>query len=239
MKKKIILFLFSLAGALVLILSLDYSGFLNLKIGRGGKQTVEDVMERIGARIEFKYQNLFRTSQVEFPPNALLLIVYKEEKILELWGKSNSDFKRITSYRIRKASGLPGPKLLEGDQQVPEGIYDIIGLNPNSRFHLSLKLDYPNSYDKEKALIDGRVTLGGDIFIHGKDVSIGCLAMGDDVAEELFALVAKVGKENVRVIISPNKNVLKIKDHNYPFWIDDLYSRIRFAIKNKNSMATI
>ncbi|WP_061248900.1 L,D-transpeptidase family protein [Leptospira alstonii] len=236
MKEKIILYLTYLLIISVLIFSLDYSGYLNFTIRRiQGKQTVEGVISQIGERVELKYKDLFRISKVEFPPKELLLIAYKEEKILELWGKSDSDFKQINVYKIRKASGNPGPKLLEGDKQVPEGIYDILGLNPNSRFHLSLKLDYPNSYDKEKATIDGRIKLGGDIFIHGKEVSIGCLAMGDEVAEDLFVLVALVGKENVKVIISPNRNVNKITNHIYPSWVNDLYPRIRFAINNKKA----
>jgi murein L,D-transpeptidase YafK len=74
---------------------------------------------------------------------------------------------------MKRASGKAGPKLREGDGQVPEGIYRIDGLNPNSSYHLSLKLNYPNDFDLEQARTEGRTELGGDIFIHGKAVSIG------------------------------------------------------------------
>lgn len=92
---------------------------------------------------------------------------------------------------------------MEGDRQVPEGIYGIESLNPNSLYHLSLRLNYPNEFDKRMALQDGRQNLGSDIMIHGSNMSIGCLALGDDVAEELFVLAARVGIKNVRIIITP------------------------------------
>jgi murein L,D-transpeptidase YafK len=105
---------------------------------------------------------------------------------------------------ILAASGLPGPKLRQGDGQVPEGIYAVPALNPNSRFHLSIMLDYPNAYDVAVAEAEGRTDLGGEIFIHGGAASIGCLAIGDDAIERLFVLVADVGIENVAVIVAPH-----------------------------------
>lgn len=73
----------------------------------------------------------------------------------------------IKSYPILAASGSIGPKLRESDMQVPEGVYQIESLNPNSQFHLSLRVNYPNEFDREQARIDGRAQLGGDIMIHG------------------------------------------------------------------------
>lgn len=89
------------------------------------------------------------------------------------------------------ASGGPGPKLREGDLQVPEGVYRLTAFNPNSSYHLSLRVDYPNAEDRAAedravARSDRRTSLGGDIFIHGKAVSIGCLAIGDPGIEELL-----------------------------------------------------
>jgi murein L,D-transpeptidase YafK len=109
----------------------------------------------------------------------------------------------ITTYPVLGASGKTGPKLAEGDRQVPEGVYQIELLNPISRFHLSLRLNYPNEFDRRMGAADGRTDLGTDIVIHGSSVSIGCLAMGDDAAEDLFILAARTGKENVRVLIAP------------------------------------
>ena len=69
-------------------------------------------------------------------------------------------------YPILAASGVLGPKLREGDKQVPEGIYGAEALNPNSKFHLSIRLNYPNTFDRRMAQSDGRTQLGGDIMIH-------------------------------------------------------------------------
>ena len=72
---------------------------------------------------------------------------------------------------------------------MPEGVYRIVALNPNSSYHLSMKLDYPTEFDLSKARAEGRTRPGSDIFIHGKAVSIGCVAVGDDAIEEIFVLV--------------------------------------------------
>jgi murein L,D-transpeptidase YafK len=112
------------------------------------------------------------------------LIGLKAEKRLELWAPDAAGRPRlIKTYPILAASGGAGPKLREGDRQVPEGLYAIESLNPNSRFHLSLRIDYPNAADRRRAQAEARTGLGGDIMIHGSNVSIGCLAMGDPAAE--------------------------------------------------------
>ena len=72
---------------------------------------------------------------------------------------------RLARYPIRAASGALGPKLREGDRQVPEGVYDIESLNPNSRFHVALRVGYPNAFDRQMAGREGRTALGGDIMI--------------------------------------------------------------------------
>ena len=112
---------------------------------------------------------------------------------------------RVRSWPVLTASGGPGPKLREGDRQVPEGVYSVDQLNPNSAYHLSLRLNYPNAFDRAHAATDGRERLGGDIFIHGKDVSIGCLAIGDDAIEELFWLAGTAGKDAFTTVIVPTE----------------------------------
>jgi murein L,D-transpeptidase YafK len=89
-------------------------------------------------------------------------------------------------------------------------------------------LNYPNTFDAEHARLDGRTELGGDIFIHGKDVSIGCLAMGDEAIEELFVLVNRIGIQNVTVIIAPRdfrKHIAESR-HDLPSWVSGLYTVI-------------
>jgi murein L,D-transpeptidase YafK len=127
---------------------------------------------------------------------------------------------------VQAASGGPGPKLREGDRQVPEGLYKLLWLNPNSSYHLSMKLDYPNAFDRGKGRADGRTRLGGDIFIHGRAASIGCLAMGDPAIEELFTLVAEVGVGNVRVTIAPHDLRRRPAPTDGPAWVRELYEAL-------------
>jgi len=132
------------------------------------------------------------------------------------------------------ASGESGPKLREVDKQVPEGIYRIESLNPNSAFHVSLRVGYPNESDRLRAKAEGRTNLGGDIMIHGGAASIGCLAVGDQAAEDFFVLAADVGVENITVILTPvdfreGKTVLD--SGNLPAWSALLYEAIKAQLK--------
>ena len=71
------------------------------------------------------------------PPNQLMLLAFKQERKLEIWGRGVGRWHRIAIYPILAASGRPGPKLVEGDRQVPEGIYPISALNAASNYHLA------------------------------------------------------------------------------------------------------
>ena len=133
----------------------------------------------------------------------ITILAFKEERILEVWKKNESGWRAVCSYPFTGFSGELGPKLIEGDGQIPEGVYEVEYLNPNSSFHLSIKIDYPNGFDRKMAARDGRKQLGDDIFIHGSTVTIGCIPIGDDKMEELFYLIAKNGYQNTKVIIAP------------------------------------
>ena len=114
----------------------------------------------------------------------------------------------------------------------PEGFYRIELLNPNSRYHLSLRVDYPNAADIEQAGRDGRdlSMLGGDIMIHGGAESIGCIAIGDPAVEELFVLVARTGLDDVQLIIAPRdlrQKSPKASDDAGPMWIAELHEQVR------------
>ena len=143
-----------------------------------------------------------------------------------MWADDGHGWKFVRFYPILAASGKPGPKRLEGDRQVPEGIYRVAELNPNSAYHLSMKLNYPNEFDREHAAKDGRTNLGGDIFIHGKAASIGCLAMGDTAIEELFVMADDAGLNNVEIAIVPfdprTRNLQPRPDD--PSWVAELYA---------------
>jgi len=162
-------------------------------------------------------------------PKKLTLIALKHEKRLEVWGKRDKEWKHIHDYSFSGFSGKLGPKLQQGDRQIPEGIYGISYLNPNSKFHLSMKIDYPNEFDKKMAKRDKRVNLGGDIMIHGSDKTIGCIPIGDESIEELYFLAQKVGIKNIKVILSPvdfRRMTVRIKNDKYP-WLKELYRDIK------------
>ncbi len=121
-----------------------------------------------------------------YPPREIFLRAFKHEGQLEAWVREDAGrFRLWHTYPVLTASGGPGPKRRAGDRQVPEGFYRIDRFNPESRFHLSLGLDYPNAAD---CILSDRANPGGDIFIHGKDVTIGCLPLGDAAIEELYLL---------------------------------------------------
>lgn len=165
--------------------------------------SVRKVFKRLYNKVYERLEPRFRYAGVDWPPKRVSLVALKEQRLLEVWVEQGDQWVHVHDYLIRAASGKAGPKLREGDRQVPEGFYNIIWLNPHSQFHLSMKLDYPNNYDRSQARKEGRTGLGGDIFIHGEEASRGCLAMGNSAIEDLFVLTALVGKDNVSVLIAP------------------------------------
>ena len=102
----------------------------------------------------------------------------------------------LKAYDIDLGSAPFGPKQFEGDGKTPEGGYVIDRRNPNSTYHLSLGISYPNVADRAFAAAAGRPT-GGDIFIHGRDGkrggkddwTVGCIAVKDREIEDIYAMV--------------------------------------------------
>ncbi len=108
----------------------------------------------------------------------------------------------LRSYRIALGRNPDGPKLEEGDCRTPEGRYIIDRRNPQSRFHLSLHISYPDETDRARAL-DRGVDPGGDIMIHGlrngeghvgkahleSDWTRGCIAVTNEEMDEIWELV--------------------------------------------------
>lgn len=193
------------------------------------RHTVADRVGQYGFAVRERLEPAFARSAIAYPPASLVIVVLKQEKRLELYAGDGGAFKLIKSYPILAASGELGPKLKEGDSQVPEGIYRIESLNPNSLYHLALRVNYPNEFDREQARAEGRTRLGGDIMIHGNRVSIGCVAIGDEAAEELFVLAAKAGLVNIRAIFSPVdfRRTSAPPVEGLPAWTARLYAGIR------------
>jgi murein L,D-transpeptidase YafK len=198
------------------------------------RKTVAERLEQFGAAVESRLRALFEAAGAGYPPQELAWVAFKDSRMLELYARdARQAWRLIKTYPVLAASGDLGPKLHEGDRQVPEGIYRVESLNPNSRFHLSVRLDYPNDFDRRMAKLDGRTQLGGDIMIHGNSVSIGCLAMGDDAAEEVFVLSALAGREHVKVIISPTdfRTHGKTGPPERPNWVAELYETVREELR--------
>jgi len=216
--------------AVVLTLRLGRPQLSHVYMKLTSEQSIWDVVERYGPAARDRLAPSFEMARVSYPPDRLTLIALKREKKLEVWAPKDETWSLIKSYPICMASGDEGPKLKEGDLQVPEGVYPLTVLNPQSGFHLSIRIEYPNEYDNAMALRDNRIDLGGDIYLHGKCVSIGCLAMGDEAIEELFILVHDVGLENMEIIIAPadlRDNSVNIDTGHLPPWTNVLYDTLR------------
>jgi len=148
--------------------------------------------------------------------------IFKEEHILEVWVLDRYVYKLFKEYPVEYYSGGLGTKTKHGDQKSPEGFYTIYpySLNPSSSYHLAFNIGYPNAYERYRGYT------GGDIMVHGSNVSIGCYAMTDPRIDEIYTIVQKAfegGQRDVKVHIFPFKmtkeNLERHKnDANMPFW---------------------
>ena len=198
--------------------------------------TLEERLALIAPAAAGRLKPYFVAAAVPYPPAAVTLVGLKSDRVLQLYAKSDAPdaaWKLIHTYPIRAASGHLGPKLAEGDKQVPEGVYGIDLLNPNSKFNVSMRVNYPNAFDRARAAEEHRKDLGGAIMIHGRASSIGCLAMGDTVSEELFTLAAAIGIDKFTVILAPVDFRVKPRPalDKPPKWLPGLYSQIEEALK--------
>ena len=230
-RQKIILFA---ALSVALVLAWNFRDRLGIASGLARqkfvKYSVEDRLREFGDAARGRWSAHFQAAGVtNYPPQRLVFVALKQERMLEVYAGDAAKLHFIRRIPILAASGGPGPKLREGDRQVPEGIYEIELLNPNSAYHVSLRLNYPNAFDRTQAANDGRTQLGGDIMIHGRSVSVGCLALGDEAAEDVFTLAADTGLTNITVICSPadfRKSSALRPPPAAPAWTAALYQQI-------------
>ncbi len=162
------------------------------------EERMKDLESSVAARVKTELQTINKHDK------KIAILVYKKERVLELW-TNDKNKELIKSYPMTAYSGMLGPKNQEGDFQIPEGIYKATFLHPNSQYHLSIKVGYPNKNDKKRAKKNNIKDPGGEIFIHGSNVTIGCVPIGDHNIEELFYLVAKAGLSNTKILIAPQK----------------------------------
>jgi murein L,D-transpeptidase YafK len=136
---------------------------------------------------------------LEFPPAGVYVRVFKAEREVEVWvrGRGADRYVRLRRYPICQVSGALGPKRMEGDRQMPEGFYEIESFNPQSDYHLSLRVNYPNSSDRRLGR-SGR--LGGDIYLHGGCSTVGCVPVTDEHIRELYWLSVEARAAGLRRI---------------------------------------
>ena len=137
-------------------------------------------------------------------PPVTQIVVNKGERTMHLLSGRTV----LKSYGIGLGYQPQGHKLFEGDGRTPEGMYFISHQNPNSRYHLSLGISYPDAEDHARAMMLGQQP-GGDIMIHGRgaygatqrnrDWTAGCIAVSDEEIEEIFAMV----RPGVPIVIYP------------------------------------
>ena len=148
--------------------------------------------------------------------------IFKEEYVLEVWVPERYTYKLFKEYPVEYYSGGLGTKTKQGDRKSPESFYTIYpySLNPSSAYHLSFNIGYPNAYERYRGYT------GGDIMVHGSNVSIGCYAMTDPRIDEIYTIVQKAfenGQSAINVHIFPFRmtaeNLEKHKnDPDMPFW---------------------
>ena len=126
------------------------------------------------------------------------ILIEKAKRIMTVFNKNNA----IKTYRVSLGFTPIGHKHQEGDGKTPEGQYTIQSKNPNSRYHLSLKVSYPSKEDRAQALKRG-VKPGSDIMIHGlgrgfswmgtlhhlRDWTLGCIAVTNEEIDELYPAI--------------------------------------------------
>ncbi|MEM7008146.1 MAG: L,D-transpeptidase family protein [Thermodesulfobacteriota bacterium] len=174
-------------------------------------------------------KELYLDKGISYPPEKIYIRIFKKQKILELWSWSSETqaYVLIKSYGICYASGSLGPKRKEGDHQVPEGFYHIDRFNPNSSYFLSLRINYPNQSDKK---LGHKTRPGGDIFIHGDCVSVGCIAITDDKIKEIYVISLDArnnGQNTIPVHIYPSRlddeEIEELRENYknlHPFWLN-------------------
>ncbi len=216
-RKKILVYGLLFLGFFLVFVNI-FGGFVISMFHPAQARTVNDVNTLIEKKVLLRATSL--TKYISNKKVKYKIIIYKKEQILEVWAevpktafistkenKLQIKLQKIAQYHFTGFSGKLGPKNQQGDRQIPEGVYSIPVLNPNSSYHLSIKINYPNVIDKQRTQANNISDPGGLIFIHGKSVTIGCVPIGDSNIEELFYLVSKVGRSKFEVVISPQKNI--------------------------------
>jgi len=189
----------------MLILFYFHSGFVQKKPSFETEQkafprVAKAFLEKEASIVEVLAKHEIKRNDLE-----ILVRVFKKEETFEIWARAKNapGMVLLKEYDICSSSGRLGPKRKQGDGQVPEGFYHVDYFNPNSHFHLSFGLNYPNASDR---ILGEKGNLGSAIMIHGACVTIGCIPMTDEIIKEIYVLgvLAKsAGQAKIPVYIFP------------------------------------
>lgn len=211
MKKAVFIIILVLILIVSLLIYLNISDYLTMsKDSISSSEPVDSYPEH--SAIEIK------------PGDRLYLRLLKAEDKLELWVTSDGKkYNLYKTYIICTYSGGLGPKKRQGDGKSPEGFYSTNKklLNPNSQYHLSFNIGYPNAFDRANGYT------GNFLMVHGGCGSAGCYAMTDPVMTEIYGLVEQAlnsGQKSIPIHIFPfamtaenMKNHLESRD--FSFWL--------------------
>ena len=158
----------------------------------------------------------FEDKKLIWPAKYVYIRSFKYDSQLEIWVKNDrkDPYKLFKTYKVCALAGTLGPKRMGGDYQVPEGFYYINEFNPKSNYHLSLGINYPNISDR---ILSDAINPGGDIYIHGSCVTVGCIPLTDPMIEEVYIITAHAkdqGQDFIPVHIYPIRfNVKRSVDY--------------------------
>jgi murein L,D-transpeptidase YafK len=203
-----------------------FLGFFMKILGQENYKNEQGKLERVKAAYNDAYSKMdkiFSLKGIQLTKCDIFIRAFKQEKKLEVFAKNKTDdsFVKVVTYDFCVLSGELGPKRKQGDNQVPEGVYYIDRFNPWSNFYLSLGVNYPNDYDKAVAT---KGNPGGDIFIHGNCVSIGCIPITDELIKELYVVCLE----------AQSSGQSKIPVHIFPFRMHSFLSTMIFSSELKS-----
>ena len=168
------------------------------------------------AKKEDTLRKQFEAKKLVWPAKCIYIRSFKYDSQMEVWVKNDvkDPFQLFKTYRICALAGTLGPKRMAGDFQVPEGFYYINEFNPRSDYYLALGINYPNVSDR---ILSDSLRPGGDIYIHGSCVTVGCIPLTDNQIDELYILAAHAkdaGQDFIPVHIFPIRyNVKRSVDY--------------------------
>jgi murein L,D-transpeptidase YafK len=174
----------------------------------------------------------------------ILIRAFKKEAEFEIWKQqADGQYTLLKTYPMCRWSGQLGPKVKEGDRQVPEGFYTITPgqMNPNSAYYLSFNVGYPNAYDRAHGYS------GGSIMVHGACSSAGCFSMTDEQIAEIYAVAREAfggGQRAIQMQSLPFRmtpeNLAKHRfDPNMKFWKDLKEGSDQFEVSKQETKVAI